>query len=101
MVTGTPRNGSSLCLSAALALIAAALVLYSQTKAFAWDEGFHILAAQLILHGKRPYLDFVFSQTPLNAYWNAGWMALLGESWRVPHAILGLRCRFVPRKYQL
>lgn len=73
-----------------LALIAAGLVYYSQTDAFAWDEGFHILTAQLILHGKKPYLDFCFSQTPLNALWNAGWMGLFGESWRVPHAVAAL-----------
>jgi hypothetical protein len=66
------------------------MLLYSQTMAFAWDEGFHLLAAQLILRGKRPYLDFLFSQTPLIAYWNAGWMALLGETWRAPHAMAAL-----------
>ena len=55
--------------------------------AFAWDEGFHLLAAQLIGAGKRPYLDFCFPQTPLNAYWNALWMAVFGESWRTAHAV--------------
>ncbi len=74
----------------ALLLVTAGLVVYSQTKAFAWDEGFHILTAQLIKHGKRPYIDFVFSQTPLNAYWNAGWMAVFGETWRVPHLFAAL-----------
>ncbi len=77
-------------LLSAFALITAGLVIYSQTRAFAWDEGFHILTAQLIMHGKRPYIDFVFSQPPLNAYWNAGWMAIFGQSWRVPHAIAAL-----------
>lgn len=71
-------------------LLAAALVVYSQTKAFAWDEGFHLLAAQLIKAGRKPYLDFVFSQTPLNAYWNAAWMSVFGESWRTPHAVAAL-----------
>jgi 4-amino-4-deoxy-L-arabinose transferase-like glycosyltransferase len=77
-------------LFSAIVLLTAGLVVYSQTSAFTWDEGFHILTAQLIKHGKRPYLDFVFSQTPLNAYWNAGWMALFGESWRVPHVFAAL-----------
>jgi hypothetical protein len=45
-------------------LVTAILVVYSQTKAFAWDEGFHLLTAQLIGAGKRPYIDWVFSQTP-------------------------------------
>lgn len=55
-----------------------------------WDEGFHILAARLISTGKRPYLDFIFAQTPLNAYWNAFWMKIFGTSWRVVHAVATL-----------
>jgi hypothetical protein len=84
------RRTSAAVLYSALMLLTAGLVAFSQTKAFAWDEGFHILTAQLIKHGRRPYIDFVFSQTPLNAYWNAGWMAVFGENWRVPHAIAAL-----------
>lgn len=86
----TERRATGLVLFCTFALFTAGLVLYSQTQAFAWDEGFHILTAQLIKHGKRPYIDFVFSQTPLNAYWNAAWMAMLGESWRVPHLMAAL-----------
>jgi hypothetical protein len=73
-----------------VAVLAALLVVYSQTWSFAWDEGFHLLAAQLIAAGKTPYLDFCFPQTPLNTYWNAGWMRMLGETWRVPHALAAL-----------
>jgi len=79
-----------LLLCATVAALAAALLVYSQTKAFAWDEGFHLLAAQLIKAGRKPYLDFCFSQTPLNAYWNAGWMRAFGESWRTVHAVAAL-----------
>ncbi|HEY1217624.1 MAG TPA: hypothetical protein VGF03_01715, partial [Bryobacteraceae bacterium] len=64
--------------------------VYAQTLAFAWDEGFHLLAAQLIKNGKTPYLDFFFPQAPLNAYWNAGWMRLFGDTWRTAHAVAGL-----------
>jgi hypothetical protein len=62
-------------------------MIYSQTVAFTGDEGFHLLAAQLIDDGKRPYIDFCFPQTPLNAYWNAAWMRAFGQTWRVPHAV--------------
>lgn len=79
-----------LMVCSAVAALAALLVAYSQTWSFAWDEGFHLLAAQLIDAGKTPYLDFCFPQTPLNTYWNAGWMRLLGETWRVPHALAAL-----------
>jgi hypothetical protein len=70
-----------------VALLFAGLTLYSQTQAFSWDEGFHLLAAQLILGGKRPYLDFCFPQTPLNAYFTAGWMRLFGDTWRAVHVL--------------
>jgi hypothetical protein len=70
-------------------LLTAGLAVYAQTVAFAWDEGFHLLAAQLIMRGKTPYLDFFFPQAPLNAYWNAGWMRLFGDTWRTAHAVAG------------
>jgi hypothetical protein len=44
----------------------------------------------LIDDGKRPYIDFCFPQTPLNAYWNAAWMRVFGQTWRVPHAVSSL-----------
>ena len=79
-----------LWLGAWIAFLAAGLLVYSQTVAFNWDEGFHMLTAQLIRAGRRPYLDFCFPQTPFNAYWTAGWMSLFGESWRLTHAISAL-----------
>jgi hypothetical protein len=87
-VPRTNQSGASLrrqkpyvWLCGLVALLSAGLLVYSQTKAMAWDEGFHLLAAQLIKAGKKPYLDFCFPQTPLNAYWNAGWMVIFGDSW--------------------
>ncbi|HLK48595.1 MAG TPA: hypothetical protein VKT49_10700 [Bryobacteraceae bacterium] len=83
------RQGRFL-LAAAAALSTAGLLAYSQTHAFGWDEGYHLLAAQLIRAGKAPYLNFCFPQTPVAAYWNAGWMSLFGEHWRVVHAASAL-----------
>lgn len=74
----------------AVVLLAAGLAVYAQTLAFAWDEGFHLLAAQLINVGKTPYLDFFFPQAPLNAYWNAGWMRLFGDTWHTAHAVAAI-----------
>src|ERR1700730_2410379 len=73
-----------------VALLGAGLMVYAHTDAFTWDEGFHLLTAQLITRGKRPYLDFNFSQTPLNAYWNALWMLMFGQSWRIAHLAASL-----------
>jgi hypothetical protein len=55
--------------------------------AFHWDEGFHLLAARFISAGKRPYLDFLYAQAPLNAYWNALWFRLLHPSWQLAHVV--------------
>jgi hypothetical protein len=77
-------------LLALVLLLGAGTLLYSQTYAFAWDEGFHLLAAQLILRGMRPYLDFFHAQTPLYAYWNAFWMRFLGDTWHAAHLISSL-----------
>jgi hypothetical protein len=74
----------------AVAIFAAGLLYYSQTTAFSWDEGFHLLTAQLISRGERPYLDFFFPQTPLNAYWNAFWMRMFGDTWHTVHAVAAL-----------
>jgi hypothetical protein len=73
-----------------IALLSGALLFYSQTDALVWDEGFHLVAAQLIKAGKTPYLDFCFPQTPFNTYWNAGWMRIFGDSWRAVHALATL-----------
>lgn len=90
MVTGRAMTSRRIWIFGVLALYAAAFLLYAEKWAFTWDESYHLLAAQLIGAGKVPYLDFCFPQTPLNAYWNAGWMRLLGENWRVPHAFAAL-----------
>jgi hypothetical protein len=68
-------------------LLGAGLLVYSQTLAFAWDEGFHLLAARLVSMGRRPYLDFVHAQAPLNAYWNALLLKIFGGTWRAIHAV--------------
>jgi len=78
------RNGIGFFLWA-LIVAAASLIAFSQTRAFVWDEGFHLLAAALIAQGKTVYVDFCFPQTPLNAYLNAFLFRWIGESWRVPH----------------
>jgi hypothetical protein len=68
----------------------AALIIYGLTWAFVWDEGFHLIAAHLIASGKRPYLDFCFPQTPLNAYINAVILLVAGNSWRAVHLVAAL-----------
>jgi Dolichyl-phosphate-mannose-protein mannosyltransferase len=83
------RRTLRILLTTCFTLLAGYLV-YSQTIAFHWDEGFHLLAARLIKSGKSPFLDFCFPQAPLNAYWNALWLWIFGDSWRVTHVVATL-----------
>jgi hypothetical protein len=93
----------------ALAGVTAVLVIYSQTLSLTWDEGFHLVAAQLIRAGKRPYIDFLFAQTPLNAYWNALWFSIAGQTWHTAHALAaiesaaaaGLTADYLMRRFPL
>jgi 4-amino-4-deoxy-L-arabinose transferase-like glycosyltransferase len=68
----------------------AGLVAFSQTGHWHWDEGFRLVAVQLINAGKRPYVDFFYPDPPLYAYLNAGWTRVFGESWRSAHLLSAL-----------
>jgi hypothetical protein len=65
--------------------IAAFAAFYAVTRAFVWDEGYHLMAAQGIALGKLPYLDFCFPQTPINAFVNAAIIRLFGQYWQPIH----------------
>jgi len=86
----SPSRKPAWITAAAVVCVAAVMLTYARTFAFAWDEGYHLVAAWLIAHGKQPYIDFVFPQTPLNAYWNALLLRVFGENWRVPHTAASL-----------
>jgi 4-amino-4-deoxy-L-arabinose transferase-like glycosyltransferase len=90
LASGEATRHARRTLWGACAALLAGYLVYSQTVAFHWDEGFHLLAARLINAGKTPYIDFIFPQAPLNAYWNALWMRVFGENWRVPHVAASL-----------
>ena len=74
----------------ALLIVVAGLVLFSQTWAWYGDEGFHLLASQLILLGEKPYVDFFYPQTPIWPYVDAGWMQIFGDTWRSAHMLAAL-----------
>src|ERR1700752_547886 len=59
---------------AALLGVAALLIIVSQSIFAFGDEGFHLLASQLISRGKAPYRDFLSQHPPLYIYANALWM---------------------------
>lgn len=84
------RDGSRLVLWTAVLALEAALVVFSQTFAGYADEGLHLMAAQLISLGRRPYLDFFFQHPPLYAYLNGAWLRVFGSGWRGPHVLAAL-----------
>lgn len=63
---------------------------FSQLGTCYGDEGFHLLAAQLVMSGKKPYLDFFYQHPPLYIYLTAGWMSVFGDTWRSAHALSAL-----------
>jgi 4-amino-4-deoxy-L-arabinose transferase-like glycosyltransferase len=73
-----------------LAGATAGLVAYSQTFAYSYDEGFHLLAAQLVMNGKRLYLDFFYQHPPMFVLLNVPWMRVFGDTWRSAHLLSAL-----------
>jgi hypothetical protein len=71
-------------------VLLAGLLVFSQSAAWGGDEAFHLLAAQLILAGKTPYLDFFYQHAPLFIYLEAGWMSIFGDTWRSAHVLSAL-----------
>jgi 4-amino-4-deoxy-L-arabinose transferase-like glycosyltransferase len=45
------------------------------------DEGDYMLAARQVFEGRLPYVDFMFTQTPLVPYVYGLWMKLFGVNW--------------------
>ncbi len=70
--------------------VAAAMAIASQLGTSSGDEGLHLLASQLLKHGKWPYLDFLYHHPPGYIGLNAVWMSAFGESWRSVHALSAL-----------
>ena len=70
--------------------VAAAMAIASQLGTSPGDEGLHLLASQLLKHGKWPYVDFLYHHPPGYIGLNAVWMFAFGESWRSAHALSAL-----------
>jgi 4-amino-4-deoxy-L-arabinose transferase-like glycosyltransferase len=45
------------------------------------DEGYYLLSSELVLGGKLPYHDFMYTQMPLLPYVYGVWTAVFGETW--------------------
>jgi 4-amino-4-deoxy-L-arabinose transferase-like glycosyltransferase len=45
------------------------------------DEGYYLLASELVMAGELPYRDFMYTQMPLLPYLYGVWTAVFGETW--------------------
>lgn len=83
-------------LSRSVALLAMlSVVVASQARFIARDEGFYLYAAKLITQGQVPYIDFFLPQGPLMPYLYALWFSVVGASWikaRVFGALIAIGC---------
>jgi hypothetical protein len=75
----------SVWLVAAGVVVVVAIAIASQLGTSPGDEGLHLLASQLLKHGKWPYVDFLYHHPPAYIALNAVWMFAFGESWRSVH----------------
>ena len=67
---------------AAVVIPGAAFVVSAVFRGIDGDEGAYLGAASLMVeHGRLPYRDFLYTQTPLLPYVYGVWAELAGESW--------------------
>ena len=91
VASGTVRAAGAAALVGLLTtLVCAHVIVFSQTLAYYGDEGFDLLSAQLIVAGKKPYLDFFYQHPAFYAYATATWMRLFGDGWRGLHLFSAL-----------
>lgn len=65
-------------------------IFISLNRLIARDEGFYIIAGELILEGFIPYKDFFFPQMPFTALFFAFCMKVFGISWFVARGVCGI-----------
>src|SRR3954471_20967206 len=84
------RRFDAFIVIAVVSLLGAGFAVISQGYYEHGDEGFYLVASQLVALGKRPYLDFYFQHCPLYPYPAAAWFWLFGSSWRSAHLLSAL-----------
>ena len=71
----------ALLVGAVFVSLSAVFVSLGLVRLVVRDEGFYLLAADLVMRGERPYLDFFYPQTPLLPYLYGAWLRLFGHTW--------------------
>src|ERR1700741_2988196 len=63
-----------------LAFVFALAILISQWP-LQFGDTYHLLAAQMVAAGRKPYLDFFVQQVPLYPLICGAWLRIFGTSW--------------------
>jgi len=72
-----------------LAFVFALAILLSQWP-LAFGDTYHLLAAQMVAAGRKPYLDFFVQQVPLYSLICGAWLRIFGSSWQAANLLSGL-----------
>ena len=72
-----------------LAFVFALAILLSQWP-LAFGDTYHLLAAQMVAAGRKPYLDFFVQQVPLYPLICGAWLRIFGSSWQAANLFSGL-----------
>ena len=72
-----------------LSVIFALAILLSQWP-LAFGDTYHLLAAQMVAAGRKPYLDFFVQQVPLYPLICGAWLRIFGTSWQAANLFSGL-----------
>ena len=75
-----------------MAVVFVVLLPFGITRYVVEDEGYYLYAAELILQGKTPYVDFFYPQMPIFPYFYAAWMWLFGVGWFSARVFTILQC---------
>ena len=83
------RSQRTIGVRGSLAAVVALAIVISQWPIGAGDT-YHVLAAQMVAAGRKPYLDFFLPQVPLYALICGAWLRIFGASWQAANLFSGL-----------
>jgi len=67
-----------------------ALAIFLSQWPLAFGDTYHLLAAQMVAAGRKPYLDFFVQQVPLYPLVCGAWLRIFGTSWQAANLFSGL-----------
>ncbi len=76
-------------MAGSLVLVFTLAILFSQWP-LAFGDTYHLLAAQMVAAGRKPYLDFFVQQVPLYPLICGAWLRIFGTSWHAANLFSGL-----------